>query len=304
MHDRVSRCFLPLTLFLFLLALGTNVPPVTGLEGIVAPVVFEPENQRMLLAGTPHGSIAIDGDASFSDTALLEGWPGDGSPENPFIIDGLEIDLGDSDDHCISISNTRASFTISNCSFTGAMWEWPSRAGIFLENVMYGELVKNTLNDNGGGISIENCDNCTVTGNTCNNNTEGISLEGSHFISVTNNTCFGNKQYGIYLLESDSNTVVDNACFSNTDHGIHLIGSDSNTLANNITGLDPAILLLIGFVIGLVGITLLGAGLGTVSVRGGPDDIIIPIRYRLVSWLRYRRALRHVDVDKTSETDS
>jgi len=39
---------------------------------------------------TPYGFITIDGDANFSDTALLEGWPGDGTPENPYIIDGLD----------------------------------------------------------------------------------------------------------------------------------------------------------------------------------------------------------------------
>ncbi|MCK5239872.1 MAG: hypothetical protein KAR33_10015, partial [Candidatus Thorarchaeota archaeon] len=84
MSDRVSSCFLLLTLFMFLLTLATNVTPVADLEGIAAQsttVVSEPEERGMLVAGTPHGPIAIDGDASFSDTALLEGWPGDGSPE-------------------------------------------------------------------------------------------------------------------------------------------------------------------------------------------------------------------------------
>ncbi|MHA1909534.1 MAG: hypothetical protein ACW98Y_19705, partial [Candidatus Thorarchaeota archaeon] len=93
MPNRVSRCFLLLTLFMFLLALATNVTPLADLEGIAAQPttgVSEPEERGMLVAGTPHGPIAIDGDASFSDIAQLEGWPGDGSPENPYIIDGLD----------------------------------------------------------------------------------------------------------------------------------------------------------------------------------------------------------------------
>ncbi|MHA2302672.1 MAG: hypothetical protein ACXACD_17130, partial [Candidatus Thorarchaeota archaeon] len=73
---------------------------------------------------TPHSNITIDGDANFSATALLEGWPGDGSPENPYIIDGLDIDLGGGVGHCISISNTRVNFTISNCTLTGAILYW------------------------------------------------------------------------------------------------------------------------------------------------------------------------------------
>jgi hypothetical protein len=97
------------------------------------PPPFQPPIQPQ---GTPHGAITIDGDANFSDTALIEGWPGDGSPENPYIIDGLDIDLGNEDGHCIMINNTRVSFTISNCNLTGAG----------LESVI----------DIGGGISLEN----------------------------------------------------------------------------------------------------------------------------------------------------
>jgi hypothetical protein len=79
-------------------------------------------------------------------------------------------------------------------------------------------------------------------------------------------------------------------------------------LANNITGLETIVLLLIG----LVGITLLGSwkagitvrGWWKVYARGGPDDIIIPTRYRLASWLRKRRSIKHADVDETHEPDS
>jgi hypothetical protein len=34
------------------------------------------------------------------------------------------------------------------------------------------------------------------------------------------------------------------------------------------------------------------------------DDISIPIRYRIVSWFRKRRALKHVDADERLEHDS
>ena len=90
MPDRVSSCILLLTLFMM-----AFTPPV-DLEGIAAQsttVVSQPEKRVMRVAGIPHDPIAIDGDASFSDTAQLEGWPGDGSPENPYIIDGLTLIL-------------------------------------------------------------------------------------------------------------------------------------------------------------------------------------------------------------------
>ena len=144
---------------MFLMALTTNVTSDAGLEGLSAQstkAVSEPEKRGMLLAGTSHGPIAIDGDANFSDTALLEGWPGDGSPENPFIIDGLDIDLGGSAGQCISINNTRVSFSIRNCNLTGTGRELG--AGISLENVTNGELLNNTCTSNRWGIRLGNSD--------------------------------------------------------------------------------------------------------------------------------------------------
>ncbi|MFX1262735.1 MAG: hypothetical protein ACFFAZ_11650, partial [Promethearchaeota archaeon] len=146
-RNKVNRCFLSVTLSMFMLALAANVTPVTDLEGIAAQsavVVSELERGGMLAAGTPHGPIAIDGDANFSDMALLEGWPGDGSPENPYIIDGLNIDLDGRRGSCISVSNTRVCFITSNCNLTGAYqnymdWIQSQGAGINLENVTGGE---------------------------------------------------------------------------------------------------------------------------------------------------------------------
>ncbi|MHA2360169.1 MAG: hypothetical protein ACXAB5_07835, partial [Candidatus Thorarchaeota archaeon] len=82
------------------------LPP--ALPPALPPIELPPTPLQL----TPHGTIVIDGDANFTATALLEGWPGNGSPEDPFIIDGLEIDRGGEVGHCISIINTRVSFII------------------------------------------------------------------------------------------------------------------------------------------------------------------------------------------------
>jgi parallel beta-helix repeat protein len=199
---------------------------------------------------TPHAVIAIDGDDDFSDTALLERWPGDGSLENPFKIDGLDIGLSDGANHCIMISNTQVSFIIRNCNLTG----FDGGAGIYLGNVTNGELVNNNCNSNYYGIKLEQSDSNTVTNNTCNNNSRGIYLGGSDYNTVADNTCNNNSRgiylsgsdyntvanntcdnnmFGIYLSYSDSNTVVNNMCNNNTEHDIYLYESDSNTVENN-----------------------------------------------------------------------
>ncbi len=239
--DKISRRFLSVILFMLLLALAANVIPVTDIDGIAHPstmVISEPEKRRMLAAGTPHGPIVIDGDANFLDTVLQEGWPGDGSPENPYIIDGLDIDLGDEVGHCIIISNTRVSFTISNCSLTGAgyfpSWSGYGGTGINLWNVTNGELVNNTCNSNGAvGIRLGNSHFNTAANNTCNSNgADGIRLGESDSNTVVKNTCFNNGERGIYLEDSHQNTVANNTCTSNR-YGIYLENSDSNTVSDN-----------------------------------------------------------------------
>ena len=205
---------------------------------------------------TPHGVIAIDGDANFSDTALLEGWPGDGSPENPYVIDGLEIDLGGDYGHCIDIWNTQVSFIISNCNLTGAfgfplLEGVPMGTGIALSNVINGHLVNNILYNNGIGIRLEHSDCNTVANNTCigggiilghshsnivDNNTcnaTGIGLYGSNSNTVANNTCNSNDGNGIEIDGSFYNTVVYNTCNNNDENGIGFYGSHHNIVENN-----------------------------------------------------------------------
>ena len=214
---------------------------------------------------TTHGVITIDGDANFAATALVERWPGDGTPENPFIINGLYIDLGDVNGICINIINTRVSFIISNCNLTGAAYQMmgPPGAGICLDNVTGGELVNNNCNYNSYGIIVYDSDSNTVVNNTCNNNGIGIYLRSSKSNirsgdntvayntcnnnghcgirlsrsdenTVVNNTCNNVARYGIFLSESDFNFVMSNMCLNNTEHDIYLYDSYSNTLVNNI----------------------------------------------------------------------
>jgi parallel beta-helix repeat protein len=213
------------------------------------PVIPPPPPQED--PGPPKGIITIDGDTNFSDTALLKGWPGNGTHDNPIIIDGLHIDRGGEFGHCIMISNTQVSFTISNCILTGAnvTYYWGmggslEGAGIHLQNVSNGELVNNTCyNNTGRGIYLEDSTYNTVMNNTCHiNYGHGIHLVGSNYNTVVDNTCHNNLEYGIFIdrkhvdwenwEESHDNTVTNNTCYNN-GLGIALSGSNHNTVVNN-----------------------------------------------------------------------
>ncbi len=184
---------------------------------------------------TPHVAIEIDGDAVFAATALLEGWPGDGSPENPYIIDGLKIDLSGENGNCVDIRNTRDSFIIRNCILTGAAYQMMQGggAGIFLFNVFNGELVNNTCFSNAWGILPDESHSNIVANNTCYNNAIGIYIGHSDSNTVANNTCNNNTWTGIRLYHSEYNTVANNTCIGNEFKGILIEYSSSNIITNN-----------------------------------------------------------------------
>ena len=64
-------------------------------------------------AYTPHNPIYIDGNADFASQASAEGWPGDGSAGNPYIIEGYDINA--STTNGIDIRNTDVYFVIRDC---------------------------------------------------------------------------------------------------------------------------------------------------------------------------------------------
>ncbi|MCK5266497.1 MAG: right-handed parallel beta-helix repeat-containing protein, partial [Candidatus Thorarchaeota archaeon] len=218
----------------FILVIG-SVSPITDFDdNDFEPKVtdLEPEKGNVFVAGTPHAPIVIDGDTNFTLTASNEGWDGDGSPQNPFIIQGLDIDQGGSSSHCINISNTRSNFTIQNCNLTGAS-VFPG-SGIYLNNVTFGEIVGNIFDNNNYSIYIWSCHHLLVRNNTCINSNIGISfLRWSSYNTITDNNCSYNRDSGIYSKSGSNNNTVSNNTCSNNSYGIYLESSEDNTVTNN-----------------------------------------------------------------------
>jgi len=212
--------------------------------GLIAPVADLDPNmngsdlvRNVILSGTPHAPIVIDGDTNFNDTAFAEGWPGNGTAQNPYIIDGLDIDLGGTAVHGINITNTRANFTIQNCNITNAI---SPGYGVNLNNVFFGKIMNNIFDNNSVNIYIWNCHYLLVKNNTCPNSSFGISLrEGSSYNSITDNNCSFNTNRGINLESSSNNNTVTNNTCNNNIYGIvlYLVSSNyvgNNTFSNNI----------------------------------------------------------------------
>ncbi|GAI06209.1 unnamed protein product, partial [marine sediment metagenome] len=187
----------------------------------VQSAVEENDHHPTSLELTPHDPISITFDNYF------EVFPGAGSVENPYIIEGYYImttgGVG------IYITGTTRYFTVRNCYVDAVLY------GIYIDNVAEGTatVINNTCNNNFYGIKIDSSGSSTVANNTCNNNYCGILLSSSDSSTVVNNTCNNNSWSGIFLSSSDSSTVVNNTC-SNNDLGIVLGDSDFCVVTHNL----------------------------------------------------------------------
>ena len=197
------------------------------------------KSQNMILAevkGTVHAPIHITSNSDFASQASANGWPGDGTQGNPYMIDGYDID-GQGGTYCIWIENTSVWFVIRNCKLwnaTSTVSE-PYGTGICLKNVQHGTLANNNCSGNSYGISLYSSSNYNnITNNNCSGNSYGISLYSSSNNNITNNNCSGNSWGGIYLhSSSNNNNITNNYCSGNSHYGIYLYSSSNNNIMNN-----------------------------------------------------------------------
>ena len=150
-----------------------------------------------------HDPILIGSDADFAS----QGWSGSGTPEDPYLIEGLSIE-GAFIESCIEIEDTRAYFVVSNCLLYGA-------EGFYW-----------------AGLSLTNVTNGLIEHNNCTQNDNGIYLTMSTNNIIRSNELYDNEGKGIYLSDSDNNTLADNDCSDNTD-GIYVYDSDEVNILNN-----------------------------------------------------------------------
>jgi len=183
-------------------------------------------------AFTPHAPIDIPNDAGFI------GFPGDGSPENPYIISGFNIS-SESTAYCIRITTTGKHFIITNCYFKLNI---DLSFGIQLTEVSNGTIFDNEfvgkrppLPPMVRGIGLSNSNNIRILSNTFTD-LYSYGILGSYdtyLINVTGNTF----NYAPYPISFWSEGSYDNT------HDIH-VSSNYLYIArvgmyfNNISNVD------------------------------------------------------------------
>ncbi len=207
-----------------------------------------------------HSPIHINNDAELTHQASLEGWAGDGSQGNPYVIEGLDINaqaIG-----CpIFIGNTTKFFVIRDCRVQNADPEsdWTYwGAAIVLFNCIHGS-VRDNLCLNGGivlgranfntvagndclgcGIGLAFSDSNLIEWNTCSDSAgTGIVVQGSNN-EISNNTCRRNSVIGIAIDSGSHNLIIDNYLSENVICGVDLLAWSSwSIVARNVCISSP-----------------------------------------------------------------
>ena len=187
---------------------------------------------NLVFLTTPKLQIAssqyIDHDPIFiGSNDELKGWPGEGTPSNPYLIEGLSI-TGPAPT-MIEIQNVNYYVNISNCLISGGSW-----VGIYLYNTQNIRIIDNTIHNNQNGVLVDSSESILIDKNIISaNGWSGVELHSVSNSLISYNEVFGNEWLGINGIGCENSVFEHNEVYDNHE-GIGLIDSSNNLISNNI----------------------------------------------------------------------
>jgi len=175
------------------------------------------------------GRIEIDGDDQLLDEVDRYDWPGDGTPEKPFIIRSVRINVSGIMP-CISIANTSKHLVIQDCVLAHNLDEEDQivGVGIRLFNARNITVIGNDVVSVLNGLEVISCSELTIINN---------SMDGNYHCSDTDRSRFINNQFaGVganVLIRSNSNVFQNNVIQTTRGTGLLVQDSDINEFSNN-----------------------------------------------------------------------
>ncbi|MBN1389078.1 MAG: right-handed parallel beta-helix repeat-containing protein [Candidatus Thermoplasmatota archaeon] len=158
-----------------------------------------PDHQGILAS---YGPIEIGSDPELITTVGNEGWPGNGTEGDPFIIRDLELDGEGRISYGIFIYNTTLYLTIENCT----MIEF-SQSGIIIIDCSNIKITNNLLENCTRGVEVFSCSITEISDNTIKGSALGICAYKGNFDSIIDNTINLPEFEGIHI-ENETNCMV------------------------------------------------------------------------------------------------
>jgi parallel beta-helix repeat protein len=157
-------------------------------------------------------------------------WPGSGTREDPYIIEGLRIV---DDAFCLYVTGVSVHFIIRNCYFESS--SIAERAVLF-SRISNGVIINCTIKTANDGLEIQESGNCSIVNCTMLDCNIGIQMSDVSNITLEGNRVFRNAQ-GIRVDNSTACTFVHNIVYGNDMSGIWLQSYTHNcTIYSNLLG--------------------------------------------------------------------
>ncbi len=214
-----------------------------------------PEMQYSACISATHAPINITGNVDF----IGQGWSGDGSADDPFLIQNLDIT---SNVTCIRIADTTAWFIIRDCQLE-SYWDEDYAIGynaVELCNLSNGVLENCDIHGSASCIFLVDCNNTEVRGcrlrsisahglygvrlqecrilenNIPQSGMHGVELMDGNDIDFADNQISDSLQSGVSFHKLSRCIMADNAVSSCNGHGMLLNEVlDSSVFGNSIT---------------------------------------------------------------------
>ncbi|MFX1453798.1 MAG: nitrous oxide reductase family maturation protein NosD [Promethearchaeota archaeon] len=204
----------------------------------------ELSNKTPTISATAPRTVINDTDIGVSDWETMKAtytWiTGDGTKNQPYIIDNVTIDGGQGGD-CLKILDSNKFFEIKDSVFYNGGAALSS--GIRLVNVSNGKIYSNNLSNNEDfGIYLErDCSNISIYNNILNKNDYYgiISYYDCNYINISSNTIRESGNSGILVRGNNNTRVIGNTLINNTLYGIQLRDSFFNIINSNIIKENP-----------------------------------------------------------------
>ncbi len=225
---------------------GTKLKTITALFTILFLLALPlatisantPVTLMEALSTTPHPTIAVYNDTQLSELIASNGWSGNGTEGNPYVIEGLDIDAHGAT-NAIFIGSTVQHLIIRGCylhntSLSFGSFPFNGNCGATIFNSSNVTLEENVCTGNGRGLALYQSTNVTIRNNTCHGNIHGVGLYFSQGNFLVGNNCTSDSSDGIHFEDSSANVISGNRCLMNGRYGICLVSNcNSNQVVNN-----------------------------------------------------------------------